>query len=358
MRFHRIAIRGGKIMQPDADSVSQMHAHAPVGIRDRAKFRQRLVFGILAAALAVTFVILGGPWLLGLLLVLCFFACREYFELVEAKGYRPASRLATVSAMALMVLTDQTGTRFHGLFLTLSIILCFLALILRGAPWYPRVPRLDLPDAHEEEASMATIADVATTAMGILYCGWMPGFILLLRKFEPIGLDPADGLWLGGVSLAPTGYPAGLWVTLMFFAAVIGSDVGGFFFGKFFGRHPLIGPLSPRKTLEGAIGGVGTAVLGALAVAGLAHVVPSGSSLAGLDRWPLIAAFAALVALTAQVSDLSESLIKRDVGRRDAAELIPGHGGMLDRVDGYLLSASVAFWFVLHYWVLPAGGVA
>ncbi|MBM3260317.1 MAG: phosphatidate cytidylyltransferase [Candidatus Sericytochromatia bacterium] len=329
----------------------------PVGIRDRAKFRKRVVFGLLAAVLAIAFVTLGGPWLLALLLVLAWFSCREYFELVEAKGYRPATRLATVSALAIMVLTDQTGTRYHGMFVAVSIILCFFALIMRGAPWYRQMPRLELPEAPEDRADMASIADVATTALGILYCGWMPSFILMLRKFDPGARDLEDVLGPGVLIEALQGYPHGLWITLMFFAVVIGSDSGGFFFGKFLGRHPLIGPLSPRKTIEGAMGGIFTAVLGALGIAALARVWPGGPTAENLADPLCIALFAVVVAITAQVSDLSESLLKRDVGRRDAAELIPGHGGMLDRVDGYLLSGAVAFWFVLFFWPLMVGAV-
>ncbi|HEY9765325.1 MAG TPA: phosphatidate cytidylyltransferase, partial [Chroococcales cyanobacterium] len=119
------------------------------------------------------------------------------------------------------------------------------------------------------------------------------------------------------------------------------TDIGAFFFGKSLGKHPLIGPLSPKKTLEGAIGGLLVSIPCAIAV----------GAILGLSLWKC-GLIAPIISLVAQVSDLSESLIKRDAGKKDSGEVIPGHGGMLDRVDSFILSSAVTYYTITLFWGL------
>ncbi|MBI6546851.1 MAG: phosphatidate cytidylyltransferase, partial [Cyanobacteria bacterium NC_groundwater_1444_Ag_S-0.65um_54_12] len=330
--------------------------HAPVGIQDRHKLRLRLVTSFFAVGILLALV-LAGDWgiLLGSLGA-AVFASRELFALFEAKGYRPASNLGIVACLSIMVLTYLSGTRFHGAFLTAVFVLSFIALIIRGAPWFPHGNLLEglsgrgLPDKLTGP-QIASISDVATTFLGILYTGWLPSFVILLRKFEVAATVSPEGqryVTAGGIAYH---YPPGIWLTYLFFAIVVATDVGAYFVGKLLGRHPLIGPLSPRKTTEGALGGLLSAVAIATLFGLLADVGLRACNLPPLlFPWWQCTCLAILTSITAQVSDLSESLIKRDVGKRDAAELIPGHGGMLDRVDSYLLSGAVAYWYILYFW--------
>jgi phosphatidate cytidylyltransferase len=127
---------------------------------------------------------------------------------------------------------------------------------------------------------------------------------------------------------------------LSFMICVVASDVGGYTFGVMFGRRPLAPAISPKKSWEGLFGSLvfGT-VAGALSVSWL------------LDApWPLGAVLGALLVVVATLGDLIESLIKRDVGIKDMGHLLPGHGGLMDRMDSLLPSAVVA-WLLLSLFV-------
>jgi phosphatidate cytidylyltransferase len=124
----------------------------------------------------------------------------------------------------------------------------------------------------------------------------------------------------------------GLAAVLWLFAVVWAEDTGAYFAGRLIGGPKLAPRVSPNKTWSGAAGGVIAGV-----VAGSAVVV-----LAGITWRPTHAAIALLVAVAAQLGDLLESGIKRRFGVKDASALIPGHGGLMDRVDGLLVAAAVA----------------
>ncbi|NEK57548.1 phosphatidate cytidylyltransferase [Geodermatophilus sabuli] len=129
---------------------------------------------------------------------------------------------------------------------------------------------------------------------------------------------------------------------LAFIATVVGNDVGGFTAGVLFGKHPLAPSVSPKKSWEGMAGSVLACVLVATPIVTLALDGP----------WWGGVLFGAALAVTATVGDLGESLIKRDLGIKDMGDLLPGHGGIMDRLDSLLPSAAVAY--LLLAWVAPA----
>jgi phosphatidate cytidylyltransferase len=126
--------------------------------------------------------------------------------------------------------------------------------------------------------------------------------------------------------------------------AVVASDVGGFAAGVLRGRHPMAPSISPKKSWEGFIGSM---------VAGTAAGALSVTYLRGGQPW-LGVLFGAAIVLTATAGDLVESLIKRDVGVKDMGTVLPGHGGLMDRLDSLLPSAVIA-WLLLGL-VVPLGG--
>jgi phosphatidate cytidylyltransferase len=173
-----------------------------------------------------------------------------------------------------------------------------------------------------------------------------------LIKVEPVnhvaaraGWSIAGPLYLGalfGVIALLFSHPhGGEWVLLAMLYA-FWSDTFGYFVGRRFGKHPLYPAVSPKKTVEGSIGGLGGALLGGL----IAHFW-------FLPSLPLLDAFvlSIVAAAAGQAGDLCESLIKRSTGVKDSGTLLPGHGGILDRVDALLFAAAIVYLYAA--WRFP-----
>jgi phosphatidate cytidylyltransferase len=120
------------------------------------------------------------------------------------------------------------------------------------------------------------------------------------------------------------------WAAVTVLVAVWAADIGAYAVGSLWGRHRMVPHVSPGKTWEGLLGGV---LLGAVAAGAMAWALPA------LGAVPVLAAVGALVAVVGQVGDLSESMVKRRAGRKDSGRFLPGHGGILDRIDS--LTAAV-----------------
>ena len=157
----------------------------------------------------------------------------------------------------------------------------------------------------------------------------------------PSGLRAGAGLitlglaWLGIVAIHARPGDGAFWLTVVM-ALVWGADVGAYFAGRRFGRHKLAPAISPGKTWEGVAGGL--ALGGGMAIALLAAARPVIAGLPGLG-WLLPVAI--MIMALSVIGDLAESVLKRQAGRKDSGRLLPGHGGMLDRIDGLLAAAPV-----------------
>ncbi|WBQ07717.1 phosphatidate cytidylyltransferase [Kribbella sp. CA-293567] len=163
--------------------------------------------------------------------------------------------------------------------------------------------------------SIGFVRDVTTNAFLLAYVPLLAGFAILLVQPEDDGPQRV----------------------VTFFLVVVASDVGGYVAGVLFGKHPMAPTISPKKSWEGFAGST-VACIGA----GIASVVLL------LDgHWWVGAIVGAVAVLTATVGDLAESMIKRDLGIKDMSNLLPGHGGVMDRLDS-LLATAPAVWLVLH----------
>ncbi len=158
------------------------------------------------------------------------------------------------------------------------------------------------------------------TVLGVVYIAFLGGFLISTR----VGFDPVLSTKL----------------LLFFFVVIFGSDSGQYFSGKALGKHKLAPAISPGKTVEGAIGGlVAAAGFGALCTLVFFPELPYKFSI------PLGVAMAAL----GMLGDLAESAIKRGAGAKDAASILPGHGGLLDRLDSLLFNAPLLYYFARLY---------
>src|SRR5207244_1553079 len=166
-------------------------------------------------------------------------------------------------------------------------------------------------------------------AMG--YLGVLAPFIASVAHSGPVGGSAAT-------EIGPLNLRSGMAWPLLLVLIVWGYDTGAYLTGRWLGRTRLIDHISPSKTVEGLAGGLVVATLGA----GI------GAWMIGLPAWhPLV--IGPVVGLTAQAGDLAESMLKRAAGRKESGFLIPGHGGILDRIDSFLFAAPVLAGYALLF---------
>jgi phosphatidate cytidylyltransferase len=271
-------------------------------LRDRVRSAAILVPPLLLALW------LGGPWIVLLVGLAVGVAAVEAFRLLTAAGHASMPSLGIVLAVVI-ALGDSVKALPGGS----GLLLAALGIVLVGTG---ALTRLDPREG---------LAVFVTTTFGALYVG-MLGFVARLAD-TGAPIDPSSILgWLGAERA---------WI-LVLVLVVWAYDTAAYFSGRRFGRHPLMQHISPSKTLEGVAGGVAAAgVVGALLVGALGRPVLAGLVL-GLA-----------LALAAQAGDLAESMLKRAAGAKESGSLIPGHGGLLDRVDSFLFAAPVAYFYVV-----------
>jgi phosphatidate cytidylyltransferase len=225
----------------------------------------------------------------------------EFYNLARRRGLRPQR---TAGIIAALILAAPFVVRTVPLALAMFAALAFLGV------YY-------LAYARTLERIAAVPASIAVTAFGALYIGFTLNFLVFIRAER------------------------GPFYLYFFFTAIFLGDTGAYLVGKLIGRHKMSPLVSPNKTWEGCAGGLVFAGLGAaVARQVLLPAVPLGTAvLCGLA-----------VHAVAQASDPLESLFKRAAGVKDSSNLLPGHGGFLDRVDSLLLAAPVFYFWLLYLW--------
>lgn len=259
--------------------------------------RTRALTAVILLPIVIGCIYQGELLFLVLLVVLLTLAEFEFCELIARRGFRPT--LVFGIGMVWLFLLDAYAS-------TPDLSRPGMILIILGSLAYQLFRRQEWP-----------VADWALTVTGGLYLGLCGACLVGLRRDLP-----ADGLW---------------W-TLTTIFSIMFADSGAYFIGRAWGKHKLAPTLSPGKTWEGYIGGI---IVGGLVTALLTSVWHLGT-IHGLILGLLIAIFAPL-------GDLAISMIKRHVGAKDSSNLIPGHGGALDRVDSILWAAVIGYYYVLLF---------
>ncbi|MBI9074293.1 MAG: phosphatidate cytidylyltransferase [Desulfatibacillum sp.] len=162
------------------------------------------------------------------------------------------------------------------------------------------------------------------------------GFDLLAKEALSVLYIPC---LLSSLVLARSSENGVTWLFFILFLAFI-SDTGAFYAGKTFGKHKLIPNLSPNKTVEGAVGSI---------VADIVVVTIFKFTLLPNLPWVIVPILAASAAIATQLGDLFESMLKRSLDVKDSGTIFPGHGGMLDRIDGLLFTGPVAYLFLISF---------
>ena len=294
--------------------------------------RWRFILGIsFAAVLAVLLWLdhhsteMPGVWLFPLALLVSVAAASEILGLSEARGLRPLPWVVYLGNVMVVAASwvpqvwakDNALGRFGWplLVFAMAVILVFVA----------EMRRFTVPGGVTERLSLAVLA--------LSYVGLLLSFVVQLRMV-------GGGVW---------GIPAIVSLVIV----VKFCDIGAYTVGRLIGRHRLAPGISPGKTLEGAVGGLAFACFGAWLT--FFHLVPGmlpslSQKATSPQGWGWLA-FAVVVGVAGMVGDLAESLLKRDMGRKDSSSWMPGFGGVLDLVDSVLVAAPVAFLFWELGWV-------
>jgi phosphatidate cytidylyltransferase len=282
----------------------------------------RIISGIVAIALALTATLLGGWYFTMIFAVGVFLGQKEYFNLVRAKGIAPTVKTTMVVSQILLVICTLDGNLADAVMPLAGTFICFYLVF---------------------QPKMASIADIAASILGLFYTGYLPSYWVRLRAIDSAAIS---NLPLGGYLplhwediLQERNFaslPQGLTATLLTFLCIWAADIGAYIVGKFFGKTPL-SSISPRKTVEGAVFGIAACIV--VAVAGAYYLNWPKYALTGL-------ALGLLIGISSLLGDLTESMLKRDAGVKDSGQLIPGHGGVLDRTDSYIFTAPLVYYFV------------
>ena len=258
---------------------------------------RRVIVGAVGIPATLVLVWLGGWPFAGLILAAALLGLREFAVLVEAAGGKGNWPLACAGAVAVILAAMLGGAPGMAAALAGSL----LALLA----WPVMAGDLEGP------------ARAAFGFLGVAYVAFLGGFFVALREG-----------------------PSGLGLTLFTLGCTWAFDTAGFFVGGAVGRHRLAPGISPGKTVEGLLGGVAGALAAALGLVRLLGL-PAGFAPAG----------GLAVAVAAQAGDLAESMLKRFAGAKDSGTLLPGHGGVLDRLDSLLFAAPVVYGLV-RWWSL------
>lgn len=276
----------------------------------------RIVSGLVAIVLAIAMTVAGSWYFTLCFCLIVFLGQREYFQLVRATGIAPAAKTTMVVSQILLILATVSPTLADAVLPVAGTFICFYLLF---------------------QPKLATIADIATSILGLFYGGYLPSYWVRLRAIDSATAStlPLGGYWPSHWSDLLTA-PTGLKVTLLAFMCIWAADIGAYLMGKLVGRTRL-SHISPKKTVEGSVWGV----LGCIGVA------IAGARYLHWPQWALAGvALGMMIGIASLLGDLTESMMKRDAGVKDSGQLIPGHGGILDRADSYVFTAPLVYYFV------------
>jgi phosphatidate cytidylyltransferase len=262
---------------------------------------KRLLVTIIALPILITVIAIGG-WLFTLVLSAALgIAAWEYWRLFHNGGYAPSGPVLIGGVILLALSRGFFGFEFSDLTAT-ALILVVMAVHVFGYRRHPTTAAIDF----------------CITLAGLFYLGWLGSYFFSLR-----------------------GLPDGQWWFLVVLPAVWFADAGAFLVGRKYGRHRMAPMISPNKTWEGYLGGIVMAAVATPLLALVWRVVAPGVNL----EVALLLGF--VIAIVAPLGDLGESMIKRQFGAKDSSNILPGHGGIMDRIDTWIWGAAIGYYLIM-----------
>lgn len=255
---------------------------------------------LLGVPVILACVFYGGLPFLFLVLILALIAVNEFYNLMMKKGFFPAYYVGNVITASFIIFAYYALKRnwepAHSAILTLAAAIAMISGVFLK---------------REKD----TIVDVAVTILGMVYVGWFLSYLFFIRSLTEHG---------------------GYLFFLLF--TVWAMDIAAYLAGRVFGHTPLMPSVSPKKTWEGAIAGFIVCLIAAGIFSQTAQLELMHALILGV-----------LIGIFGQISDLIESLIKREAGAKDSSDLLPGHGGVLDRIDSFVLTAPLMYYYLVLF---------
>jgi len=256
----------------------------------------RVISALIGIPVWIFIIYQGGIWLAFFISVLVIIGTYEFKEMLRVKGFK--SFLSPIILGELLLVWGAWAQSPY--WLELGIGLSFLCVLFLALIKYPQFK----------------VADIALNFFMLIYVGWSLTYIILLR-------NTTDGFWF----------------VIYLFIVIWSTDTGAYFSGRFFGKTKLAPLISPKKTVEGAIGGLLFSLMAALIYNWVFQIF----------ALPVLLAATLLISCLGQIGDLVESSFKRLAGVKDSGQIIPGHGGILDRFDSTILTAPVLFYLIIFF---------
>lgn len=267
--------------------------------------KHRVITGAVGVPLVILAIWFGDPWPWFTLLIAAaaLAGTYEFYHMANFDRREPLLYLGLLCSLALVLSPHYRSPNVLPIVITATMLISLIRLLCRPS-------------------KEGAFRNWAWTIVGALYVGWMLSYWLNLRGLE-------DGR---------------NWVYLAMLTT-FANDTGAFFIGRARGKHSLAPAISASKTWEGAVGGLMCAILGAIVIATVLNLISPFT----FRYWQIIL-LGLLTSLFAQLGDLVESLLKRNMGVKESGNLLPGHGGILDRFDSLIFVGAVVYYYVI--WVV------
>jgi len=268
--------------------------------------KQRTLTALCGIPLLIAFVWFDTPWFPLLIFVVAgvvILGIREFYQLASKAGGHPLTVFGTICALAFVVVA-LFGFSFDWVILLVSMLVPMIWLYFRS---------------NREHA----VTNWAWTLIGIVYVGWLMSHYVAIRNLEPV--EEGRG-----------------WVFIALFST-FACDTSAYLIGRSWGKHLMAPSISPAKTWEGAAAGLIGAIVAVVVINAIMLAVNTDISLSLVHAIIL----GCLIGVVAQIGDLLESSIKRKAGAKDAGSILPGHGGLLDRIDSIMFTGVVVYYYVM-----------
>ena len=259
--------------------------------------RQRLITAAIGLPVFLLITWFGNPWFIAAVAIVATLGSLEFFRITISPKIEPLTYFAIVVTVILSI---------SPLYSTLTKSIVFVCFIIVSLSWL-----LFLPNKEGSFLKWVWLLG------GTVYLGWMLSYWGELRSL-------ANGRE---------------WTYLSIFI-IMASDTSAYFIGKAWGKHRMAPSISPKKTWEGAIAGL---------VAGIVVAIGLGIVFSLSMNYLFLLGFGICIGILAQIGDLVESLFKRNNGVKDSGTLLPGHGGILDRIDSFILTGAAAVFLIMLY---------